>query len=275
MALTTDMLRLEVLLRFYREDHVTVSGLSRDLGEEKYTISRLLSSLEEEGLVDRSNNRHPELTVEGKNVAKYYSGRVEKIEKYLLCKGVGTDIAYGDAQKMALYLSDEAIHCLHEEFVMEFARKEFRNRRKLSGSELFAKIPDGEYSLSFMIYREKANHSTNVSMANEGFEHPGLLKVSEGQATVELQMTTLNARSSKTGETMKGKVKSLQYFDGNDYLKANIVDDTVSFPINATFFYNMQSRTNPSLHGTLPVKISANVGTMHMPESVAFFTIFL
>ncbi len=59
MAESSEMLRLRALLGFYNDDNVTVTGLSRSLGEEKYTISRLLSSLEEEGLVDRSNNRHP------------------------------------------------------------------------------------------------------------------------------------------------------------------------------------------------------------------------
>lgn len=124
MAESSEMLRLRALLGFYNDDNVTVTGLSRSLGEEKYTISRLLSSLAEEGLVDRSNNRHPKLTEEGLEVAE-------------------------------------------------------RN------------------------------------------------------------------------------------------------DDVISFPAESFSFYNLRPGFSPVLHGTLPIKITANVGTMYMPESIAFFSVFL
>ena len=61
MAESSEVLRLRVLLSFYNDENTTVTGLARSLGEEKYTISRLLSAMEEEGVVDRSNNRHPKL----------------------------------------------------------------------------------------------------------------------------------------------------------------------------------------------------------------------
>ena len=93
MAESSEVLRLRALLGFYKEDNVTVTGLSRTLGEEKYTISRLLSSLEEEGLVDRSNNRHPKLTEQGLEVAERYAERVHTMENYLLYKGVSGENA--------------------------------------------------------------------------------------------------------------------------------------------------------------------------------------
>ena len=204
MAESSEVLRLRALLGFYKEDNVTVTGLSRTLGEEKYTISRLLSSLEEEGLVDRSNNRHPKLTEQGLEVAERYAER-----------------------------------------------------------------------LSFIIYREKANAVTNVSMVNEGFEHPAILSVTDGVGTIRLHATTLNARSAKTGAAMKGKVKSLKYFDSGDFIDAEQKDDTISFPAESFSFYNLRPGFSPLLHGTLPIRITANIGTMYMPESIAFFSVFL
>ncbi len=147
MAESSEMLRLRALLGFYNDDNVTVTGLSRSLGEEKYTISRLLSSLEEEGLVDRSNNRHPKTDRRGNGSG----GTVRRACRY-----------------------------------------------------------DGE--LPF-VQRGQANNVTNVSMVNEGFEHPAILSVTDGVGTIRLHATTLNARSAKTGAAMKGKVKSLKYFD--------------------------------------------------------------
>ena len=275
MAESSEMLRLRALLGFYNDDNVTVTGLSRSLGEEKYTISRLLSSLEEEGLVDRSNNRHPKLTEEGLEVAERYAERVDTMENYLLYKGVSGENAPPDAIRMALHLSDQSAGVFRKEEAMEAVKYEFRDRRKFSGSEFFPKLPDGEYRLSFIIYREKANAVTNVSMVNEGFEHPAILSVTDGVGTIRLHATTLNARSAKTGAAMKGKVKSLKYFDSGDYIDAERNDDVISFPAESFSFYNLRPGFSPVLHGTLPIKITANVGTMYMPESIAFFSVFL
>ena len=264
MAESSEVLRLRVLLSFYNDENTTVTGLARSLGEEKYTISRLLSAIEEEGVVDRSNNRHPKLTSEGIEAAERYAKRVDTLVNYLLFKGVGMENARPDALKMALHMSGQSIDVFRSEEELEAVKYEFRDRRKFSGSEFFSKLPDGNYRLSFIIYREKANNVTNVSMANEGFEHPGILSV-----------TTRNARSAKTGAAMKGKVKSLKYFDNGDYISAELNGDIVAFPAESFKFYNLRPGFSPVLHGTLPIKITANVGTMHMPESIAFFTILL
>lgn len=275
MAESAEVLRLRVLLSFYSDENSTVTGLARTLGEEKYTISRLLSTLEEEGLVDRSNNRHPKLTSEGMEAAEKYATRVETMVNYLLYKGVGMEDARPDALKMALHLSDQTMEMFKSDEEMSAVKYEFRDRRKFSGSEFIAKLPDGNYKIPFIIYREKANNVTNVSMANEGFEHPGILSVTDGVGTIQLHATSLNARSAKTGAAMKGKVKTLRYFDSGDFISAEYSGDIVSFPAESLQFYNMKPGFSPVLHGTLPVKITANVGTMHMPESIAFFTIFL
>lgn len=116
---------------------------------------------------------------------------------------------------------------------------------------------------------------TNVSMVNEGFEHPGILSVTDGVGTIRLHATTLNARSAKTGAAMKGKVKSLKYFDSGDFIDAERKDDIISFPAESFSFYNLRPGFSPLLHGTLPIRITANIGTMYMPESIAFFSVFL
>ena len=275
MAESSEVLRLRVLLSFYQDENVTVTGLARTLGEEKYTISRLLSTMEEEGLVDRSNNRHPVLTAKGLELAEQYSRRVDTLVNYLLYKGVDGTLAGPDAMQMALRLSDASIDALRAEQSMAAVKYDFRDRRKFSATEFFSKLPDGNYKLPFIIYREKANNVTNVSMANEGFEHPGVLSVTNGVGTVQLRTTTLNARSAKTGAAMKGKVQSLCYYDNGDYLAAEQNGDTITFPAEAINFYNLRPGYDPVLHGTMPIRITANVGTRHMPESIAFFTIII
>ena len=53
---SADLLRLRVLLCFLRStpENCNVTGISRTLREEKYTISRMMAHLERDGLVDQS-----------------------------------------------------------------------------------------------------------------------------------------------------------------------------------------------------------------------------
>lgn len=64
---SADLLRLRVLLCFFRStpENCNVTGISRTLREEKYTISRMMAHLERDGLVDRTDNRRPILTEGG------------------------------------------------------------------------------------------------------------------------------------------------------------------------------------------------------------------
>ena len=77
MSSEFDILRLRVLVSFLNEkdELCTVTGLAKMLNEGKQKISRQLTSLEEEGLIDKSNPRRPKLTDEGKKLAEYYEER--------------------------------------------------------------------------------------------------------------------------------------------------------------------------------------------------------
>lgn len=273
MADSTELLRLQVLLRFYREGHCTVTGLAKEFGLEKYTISRLLSALEEEGLVDRSNNRHPKLTSSGFDLAATYSEKVDSFEQYLLQKGISSEVAAKDSMELALHVSKETSDLFAKDFELEESKFEFKDRRKFAGSEIFSNLPDGNYKVSFIIYREKANSYTNVSMVNEGFEHPCILSVEDGKGTIRLRLTTLNARSSKTGEAMKGTVTGFKYFKGGTFVEAETNGEFITFPTESFQIYNLRPGYSPLLHGLLPVKVTASVGNMYMPESTAFFCI--
>ena len=85
-----DILRLRVLLAFLKEDRetCTVTGISRTLGEEKYKISRIVIGLEKDGLIDRSDQRHPVLTKVGKKTAEQCAERIRISLSHLLYEGV-------------------------------------------------------------------------------------------------------------------------------------------------------------------------------------------
>lgn len=95
---TSDILKLRILICFLQSEDggCTVTGLSKTLGVEKYTISRMLSFLDRECLIDKSNIRHPCLTEEGRVEAERYSKRINTTISHLMYEGVDMENAKND-----------------------------------------------------------------------------------------------------------------------------------------------------------------------------------
>lgn len=172
MSDSPDILRMRVLLCFFKkEENRTVMGISRTLKEAKQNVSRAMIALEKEGLLDRSNPRMPHLTDLGEKRAKYYAERMEITLNHLLYEGVDIENAKSDAFQWALYCSDktmETIQATEERYRVKY---ELREQKQFSGRMLCRLMKDGSYQFPFLIYREQVKSGSNISMANEGFEH--------------------------------------------------------------------------------------------------------
>ena len=94
-----EILKLRVLLCFWKLSPAdrSVTGIARTLGKEKYAVSRAVSSLEKDGLVQRENARSPQLTEAGRQAASRYSERFETALNHLLYEGVDLESAKQDA----------------------------------------------------------------------------------------------------------------------------------------------------------------------------------
>ena len=58
-----NILKVKTLICFQNQkEQWNVTNLAVTLGEEKYAVSRVLTVLEKEGLIDKSNRRKPILT---------------------------------------------------------------------------------------------------------------------------------------------------------------------------------------------------------------------
>ena len=133
-----DILRLRVLLCFLKDNSKdnTVTGISRILNEEKYKVSRILIALEKEGMLNRSDARHPVLTENGRKEAVRYSERLEITLNHLLYEGVDSENAMSDAFYWTLYSSDKTIEtvraaeerCIEYEFVMAGELRDYRRK---------------------------------------------------------------------------------------------------------------------------------------------------
>ena len=126
--------RLRVLLCFLRfvPSDCTVTAIARTLGEEKYSVSRAIASLEKEGYIDRTDARNPLLTEKGYMVARHYSERLEITLNHLLYEGVDMESAKKDAFVWALCCTDstmEAIRATEERYRVKY---ELRDQKQFT-----------------------------------------------------------------------------------------------------------------------------------------------
>ena len=272
-----EILKMRALLSFLNEDSrfCTVTGLSSVLGESKQKISRLLMSLEKDGLLDRTDLRHPKLTDDGIKSAEYYEDRTSVILNHLLYEGLDIESAEHDSYAWALYSSENVMEIIRSSEQRYRAKYELRRQNQFGGDELCKHLSDGEYLFPFLIYKENLSNGTNLSMANSGFEHPCKLVVADGKGTIVLKPLDITAKSQMNGKDMYGRVRKLMYFDGTDFVQASDTDGCITFPSDSMFFLNIGSGMGQILHGSVCLRMQCSVGTNHMPESTAIFTIMI
>lgn len=277
MANTPEILRLRVLLCFLREDRevCTVMEIARTLGEEHYTVSRVIAGLEKEGLVSRRVPRKPCLTDKGREAARSYAERITTSVNHLLYEGVNLDSAKNDAFYWALYNSDDTMRVIRDAEEKCRIKYELREQKQFGGALLCRRLRDGDYRFPFIIYREHSKNGNNISMANEGFEHPCVLSVKNGQGILQLKAVEITANSAATGLSMHGRIKSLKYFDNGRYISAEENGSIISLPASALIFRNIGEGMGQILHGLVCLQIRCSVGAIHMPESTAILTVLI
>ncbi len=273
-----DILKLRVLLCFLENNKtkITVTQISKILNEEKYKVSRILIGLENDGLVDRTNNRTPKLTDKGKKVAKNYSERVEIIINHLLYEGLDITDARNDALYWALYSSDEAMKTIRDTEERYRVKYELRNiKQNFSGALLCKNMKDGVYKFPFIIYKENVKNGNNISMANEGFEHTCNLVIKDGKGIIQMKAVNVISKSKCTNCLMKGKVKNMSYMDSGVFINAEKNGDILSFPADTINFVSIGNGVGQILHGSICIKITWSVDIVHMSDLTAILTILI
>lgn len=277
MSEKPNVLRLRVLLSLVKEDSetCTVTGIAKTLGEEKYTVSRILTGLEKEGLLDRSDIRHPALTEEGRKVAQVYGEKIRITMNHLIYEGVDVENAKSDAYSWALYNTEQTMEVIRKGEEQYRVKYELRGKHAFSGAELCEKLKDGIYRFPFIIYREHVRNGSNLSMSNEGFEHPCILQVKNGKGTIQLRAVKMKRKSGVDGKIMSGRVKSMKYLEEGVFVNAETSGDILSFPASVLNFVNIGEGIGQILHGSVCLKMTCSVGVIHMPESKAIFTMLI
>lgn len=277
MINSVEILKLRILLTFQKEDKrtCTVSGIARTLNEPKQTISRMMIGLEKDGLLDRSNIRMPALTAYGIEKARIYEERIQNALNYLLYEGVNFADAKRDAYLWAIYNTDATMHAVKNMEERYRVKYELRERKQFHGSNLCERMQDGDYHFPFVLYKEQFENGTNISMANEGFLHPCVWSVCDGQGNVQLKAVSTMVKSPRTGKRQMAKLECLEYFHHGEYIAAERHGDYFTIPCEAICFSNIGDGTSRVFHGTVCLKIVDVQGVMHEREQRCILTIFV
>lgn len=246
-----DLLKMRILLCFVQDgrERCTVTEMARTLREEKYTISRTLGALERAGLVDRSNSRQPVLTSLGETVARRYATRLEMSLNHLLYEGVEPESAGKDAQLWALHCTDETMNAVFSMEAKYHAKYELRDRKRFSGEVLCSRLKDGRYEFPFMVYGEKFVDGSNISMLNDGFEHPCLLQVAGGEGILQFRSCPVRMQTMLGPEEVR--IRSVKYGEYGSYARAEQIGNLFRIPASALDVRNLGSGSSQILHGAV------------------------
>ena len=77
-----------------------------------------------------------------------------------------------------------------------------------------------------------------ISMANDGFFHPGILDIKMGHGGLVLKPKEVERESMMGKMVLKGKLSSLKYQVGEDYLECRMIKDDYIIPISRNIMAN-------------------------------------
>ena len=277
MSATPEFLKLRIIMSFHGEarNKQTVTSIACSLREDKQRISRTMIGMEKEGLLDRTDLRAPRLTEVGQEMCEKYTERFKLALNHLLYEGVDLEAAKQDALVWTLGCSDEFIDAIRRSDGAYRVKRELRGIKRFTGETLAEKIGDGRYQFPFIIYRDHVKDGNNISMANDGFEHPCQLQVKNGTGTIHLLAKPMTQPSRLDSRSVRGKVDRVQYFEFGSFVTSEFSDDIVTIPVSVLKFVNIESGRQNIFHGSVCLRMRCSCGSTEMPESTAIFTMLI
>lgn len=277
MLYENELLKMKILMYFQQNDLslCTVGKMAERLGTFKQKISKLLIQMEEEGFVNRSNNRHPELTESGIRAAEEYANKIKITLEYLLNEGVSLESAEKDAYSIVLLSSKSTMDAIKRKYLKAKIKKELASLDSIGAGDICKRLKDGMYPINFLIYRQHPDYDRHLSMANKGFEHPAYLFVENGIGKIKLKIKDMKARTPYKDGMVKAQASEVSYLYDDQYMKAEFLGSFISFPLDVIKFTIIGENERAMLHGSLFIKIKSTINTTYMPESEAIFTIII
>ena len=279
MSENLNIFQIQLLLYFFESDvkKRTVTDAAKSLDKSKVFITRQLDNFKKMGIVDRIESRKTALTDYGKGLAEKYQRRLKIVQRYMQYQDLPPLQARDNAISMlSVGFSDILFERIQEQGERIYIKEIFADKQGFSGAELCKNMSDGSYYFPFVIYREHIKNGSNISMGNDGFEHPCELVIKNHIGTIYLAIKTVSAPSAKSGMIIDGRVQKLQYKFNSTFVDAKKEGRYICLPADVLQFISMGNGRDKMLHGSVCLKMQCSAGgVIHMPVSTAIFTLLI
>ena len=228
MELTTNRLSYLFYLNRTEEKDCTITKMAKMFSVSKSTVSRNIDYFIAQGVIFAGSMV---LTAYGKRLAESYSSEVELFRQWVsqtIC--IDDREVLENAMEMAVHLSESMKKQLLQKIKRNKIFEKLNHRGNIAFSEFSGYMEDGEYPISFVIYREQYDKGKNFSMADRGFAHPAILRIQGGTGVIGLQAVTMERRNLMEGLILKGKLMKLEYEDKDGFSPAAKEEDFYYFP---------------------------------------------
>ncbi len=267
MKLTREKLLYLLFLYDHKDKKYTITRIAQEMEISKSTVSRVLNTFYQEGLLLEKGKGG--LSCQGCLLARRYKQDINKVAKWLEnTVDFNQEEAYQEALSLILTMSKDARNKLVNNTSKQRLFAIINNVKEISGDMLGANLDDGEYPFAFTIYKKD---QLGISMANDGFIHPGILKVKFGCGELILTPKEVEQESLMGKIVLKGKLESLKYEVDHQYVTSKLCRGRYIIPISKLYFF--YSKEEKILQTTLKIKVKLEEGIINMPEKEAILTI--
>ena len=269
MEITKEKLAYLLFLYKQKETNCTVTRLAEEFGVSKSTFSRVLNIFYHENLIIQKGKGI--LSTKGEKLAKNYFKDIAEIKLWLKnISNLSDEEAYQEALTLVLVLSNKTRYNLISDLYKKKLFEKIDKIKSISGDMLTVNLEDGKYQFAFTIYKL---NKLEISMANDGFVHPGILEINNGKGNLILFQKEIEHESLLGNIILKGQVESLKYMLDQEFISSQNIKNSYIIPIDRLkFHYCKEERI---LQTSIKIKVRANVGIIHMPESCAVLNIIL
>ena len=269
MEITKEKLAYLLFLYKQKETNCTVTRLAEEFGVSKSTFSRVLNIFYHENLIIQKGKGI--LSTKGEKLAKNYFKDIAEIKLWLKnISNLSDEEAYQEALTLVLVLPNKTRYNLISDLYKKKLFEKIDKIKSISGDMLTVNLEDGKYQFAFTIYKL---NKLEISMANDGFVHPGILEINNGKGNLFLFPKEIEHESLLGNIILKGQVESLKYMLDQEFISSQNIKNSYIIPIDRLkFHYCKEERI---LQTSIKIKVRANVGIIHMPESCAVLNIIL
>lgn len=269
MEITKEKLAYLLFLYKQKDTNCTVTRLSEEFGVSKSTFSRVLNIFYHENLIIKKGKGI--LSKKGEKLAKSYLKDIAEIKLWLKnIANFSDEEAYQEALTLVLVLSNETRYKLISDLYKKKLFEKIDKVKSISGDMLTVNLEDGKYPFAFTIYKI---NKLEISMANDGFVHPGILEIDNGKGNLILFPKEIEHESLLGNIILKGQVESLKYMIDQQFISSQNMKNSYIIPIDKLQFH--YCKEEQILQTSIKIKVRANVGIIHMPESCAILNIIL